>query len=71
MDLNKKQLLLNAFFMSQFNYCQLVWVCHNRMKNYKINRLHERYLRLIYSEKKSSFEELLEIDSFPLFTVEI
>ena len=71
MDLNKKQLLLNAFFMSQFNYCQLVWVCHNRMKNYKINRLHERYLRLIYSEKKSSFEELLEIDSFFLFTVEI
>ena len=24
LDLNKKQLLLNAFFMSQFNYCQLV-----------------------------------------------
>ena len=71
MDLNKKQLLLDAFFMSQFNYCQLVWVCHNRMKNYKKNRLHERYLRLIYSEKKSSFEELLEIDSFFLFTVEI
>ena len=22
MDLNKKRLLLNAFFMSQFNYCQ-------------------------------------------------
>ena len=32
MDLNKKRLLLNAFFMSQFNYCQLVWMCHNRTK---------------------------------------
>ena len=63
-DLTKKRLLLNGFFMSQFNYCQLVWMCHNRTKNNKINRLHERYLRLIYNDKKSPFEELLEIDSF-------
>ena len=35
---------------------------HNCTKNNKINRLHERYLSLIYN-KKSSFEELLEIDS--------
>ena len=49
--------------MSQFNYCQLVWMCHNLTKNNKINRLHERCLRLINNDKKSSFEELLEIDS--------
>ena len=49
--------------MSQFNYCQLAWMCHNCTKNNKINRLHERCLRLIYNDKKSSFEELLEIDS--------
>ena len=47
--------------MSQFSYCQLVWMCHNRTKNNKINRLHERCLRLIYNDKKSSFEELLEV----------
>ena len=64
MDLNKKQLILNAFFISQFNYCHLVWICHNRTKNNKINRLYERCLRLIYNYKKSSFEELLDIDSF-------
>ena len=52
MDLNKKRLLLNAFFMSQFDYCQLVWMCHNRTKNNKTNRLHERCLRLIYNDKK-------------------
>ena len=63
MDLNKKRLLLNAFFMSQFHYCQLVWMCHHRSKNNKINGLHERCLRLIYNDKKSSFEQLLEIDS--------
>ena len=38
-------------------------MCHNRTKNSKINRLHERCLRLIYNDKKSSFEQLLEIDS--------
>ena len=64
-NLNKKRLLsLNACFMSQFNYCQFVWLCHNRTKNRKINRLYERCLRLIYNDKKSSFEELLEIDSY-------
>ena len=41
MDLNEKRLLLlNAIFMSQFNYCQLVWMCYNCTKNNKINRLH-------------------------------
>ena len=63
MDLNKKKLLLNAFFVSQFNFCQLVWMCHNHTKNSKTSRLHERCLCLIYNDKKSYFEQLLEIDS--------
>ena len=49
--------------MSQSNYYQLVWMCHNRTKNNKINRLHERCLCVIYNDKKPSFEQLLEIDS--------
>ena len=49
--------------MSQFSYCQLVCLCHNCTKNNKKNSLSERCLRLIYNDKKSSFEELLEIDS--------
>ena len=35
---------------------------HNRINNSKINRLHERCLRLIYNDKKSSFEDLLQKD---------
>ena len=35
---------------------------HNRIKNNEINRLHERYLRLLYGGKMSSFEKLLEQD---------
>ena len=32
---------------------------HNRSLNNKINRLHERCLRIIYNDKHSNFEELL------------
>ena len=32
--------------------------------NNKINRLHERCMHLIYGDKTSSFEELLEQDKF-------
>ena len=62
MDFAKRRLLVNAFFYSQFDYCQVVWMCHNRTNNSKINHLHERCLRLIYNDKKSSFEDLLEKD---------
>ena len=46
------------FFNSQFNYFLLIWMCHSRA----INRLLERCLRVIYSDKQSSFSELLEKD---------
>ena len=51
------------FVESQFAYCPLVWMFHNekRTVNSKINRLHERALRLLYSNDVSSFEELLKI----------
>ena len=62
MDLFKQLILLNAFFISQFSYCPLVWVFHSRGKNNKIIRIHERCLRIIYSDKKSTFYELLEKD---------
>ena len=38
-------------------------MCHSRSYNNKINRLHERCLRIIiYNDKKSTFEELLGKD---------
>ena len=39
-----------------------VWMCYDRYLNHKINRLYERCLRIIYSSKKSSFDELLDKD---------
>ena len=50
------------FFSSQFGYCPLVWMFHNRKYNNKINCLHERMLRRVYKDYKSSFSELLSED---------
>ena len=53
---------MNAFFTSQSSYCPLVWMCRSRTNNNKINRLHERCLRIVYNDKQSSLNELLEKD---------
>ena len=54
---------MNASVNSQFNYCPVIWMCHSRALNNKINRLHERFLRMIYNDKASTFKELLEKDN--------
>ena len=38
----------------------LIWMFHSRTINNKINRLHERALRLVYSDYNSNFDELLK-----------
>ena len=53
---------MKAFIMSPFSYCPLVWMCHSRTLNNKINKLHERALQLVYDDSQSTFEELLNID---------
>ena len=53
---------MNAFFNSQFNYCPLIWMCHGRENNNKINRLYGRCLRIIYYDKRSSFNAISEKD---------
>ena len=62
MSITKRKLLMNSYLTSQFNYYPLTWMCHSRTVNNKINRLHERCLRSVHSDKTSSFEKLLEKD---------
>ena len=59
MCLEKCRIVMEKFIESQFNYCPLIWIFHSRTINNKINRLHERALRIVYSDFKSSFEGLL------------
>ena len=59
---DKLRILMTTFITSQFNYCPLTWMFHNRTLNNKINRLHERSLRLVYEDETLSFQELLDLD---------
>ena len=58
----ERKLVMNSFFTSQFDFFPFTWMCHNRTMNNKINRLHERCLRIVYSDKTLYFEKLLEKD---------
>ena len=50
---DKLRIVIKTFIESQFNYCPLVWMFHNRKINNKINRLHERALRIVYKDEPS------------------
>ena len=39
-------------------------MCHSRINNSKYNWLHEHLLRIIYFDKQSSYEALLENDGY-------
>ena len=62
MDLNKRRSLMKVFSTSQFSYCPLIWMFHSRKLNNKINRIHERAIRLVY-QNNLSFSELLDLDN--------
>ena len=53
---------MKAFITSQISYCPLIWKFHGRNLNNKINRIHERALRLVY-QNNLSFPELLDLDN--------
>ncbi len=62
LNFEKRRILLKSFIESQFGYCPLVWMFHDRGVEHKINRVHERALRCVYRDDVSSFEELLKRD---------
>jgi hypothetical protein len=59
----KKRILMNAFIESQFSNCPLIWMFCSSKLNARINSLHKRALRFVYSDFTSTFEELLIQDN--------
>ena len=55
---------MKAFIASQFGYCPLEWLFRCRKLNSRVNKLHERALRIVYQDYASSFIELLEKDNW-------
>ena len=59
----KLKIIIKTFIQSQFNYCPLTWMFHNRTLNNKINKLHERAIQIVYKNDKLTFQELLDMDN--------
>ena len=59
MEKPQLELTITTFIMSHFSYCPLVWMFHDRASNNKINKIHERALRIIHKDSTSNFQELL------------
>ena len=59
LSFEKRRIIFKSFVESQFKYCPLIWMFHGRLTNNKINRLHERALRIVYNDYESTFEQLL------------
>ena len=59
----KLKVLMKSFIMSQFGYCPIIWMFHSKILNHRINRIHERALRIAYKDHSSTFEHLLELDN--------
>ena len=53
---------MKSFITSQFSYCSLIWMFYSRNVNNKINRIHERTLRLV-DQNNLNFSELLDLDN--------
>ena len=60
MSLSKRRLLMKTFVESQFNCPPLIWIFHTRRQNNQISNLHEKALRIVHSDYKSTFQELLD-----------
>ena len=63
MSLQTRYSLMESFITSQFNYCSIVWMCHSRSLNNKVNRIHESALHIVYQGFQSSFSALLVKDN--------
>ena len=58
----KLKVIMRVFITSQFPNCPLVCMCHNRISKNKINNLYESALQLVYDDRQSTFEKLLNKD---------
>ena len=59
MSFNQKNPIFSAFIWSQFNSCRLIWLFHSRSLNNRIDRIHQRALRIVFNNNVSSFDELI------------
>ena len=55
--------LSEAYIISTFKYCPLIWMFCSRTANNLINKIHKCSLRVIYEMEDANFKDLLTKDS--------
>ena len=55
LDRNCKMRKYNSFFLSNFNYCPLIYSMQNRRNDKKIESLDKRMLRIVCNDRISSY----------------
>ena len=61
MSFQQKRLLIKSFAEAQFGYFPLAWVFQSRGLDRKINDIPKRFLRIVYKDYNSSFNDYLSI----------
>ena len=63
LNISSAKKLSEAYILSTFNYCPLIWMYGSKGNDTLINKVHTRALRAIYFDFSSSFKSLLEKDA--------
>ena len=63
MGFKEKEVHLNSFALSNFNYCLLVWHFCSSKSLRRIEKLQERTLRILYNGSISDYNQLLNKSS--------
>ena len=59
LDVDSRKIIYQSFVACNFNYCPLVWHFCGKVNNSKLEKIHERALKIIYKDYDSSYEELI------------
>ena len=59
LDDEQARKIVQAYILSQFNYCNLIWMFCSKSANHSIQRAHKRALRVTHQDFSASYPELL------------
>ena len=59
LSFHAKEVLINSYIISNFNYCPLVWMFSSTQSLNKIENLQKRALRFLYDDIEASYDNLL------------
>ena len=59
LSFHAKEVLINSYIISNFNYCSLVWMFSSTQSLSKIENLQKRALCFLYDDFEASYEDLI------------